>query len=72
MLPTTIRATPDLPSDDKWWMRVLTAAWNTSGGSLAPVIISQAQRLPEETLAVAVRIAKDLSVALCLTMVASA
>jgi hypothetical protein len=68
MLPTLIRCTEQTLSSESWWRRHLCASKETGGGRLAPTIITQAHRAPEAALEVALRIAAELEVALCLTM----
>jgi len=72
-LPTTIRASEEMPSDEKFWRRKFLAARGpvtaTTISSLAPVIVSQAQRLSTSTLNVVIEVARELEVALCLTMI---
>jgi len=72
MLPTTIRATEEMPADEAFWSRMFKAAQSASGGMLAPVIIAQAQRVPEGALDIALSVASKMEVALCLTMVPGA
>jgi len=68
MLPTTIRLFKQTTTDEAWWKRQILAHKTTGGGSLAPLILSQADRAPEAALEVAMRVAFESDVALCLTM----
>jgi len=67
-LPTTIRLSENTPSAENWWRRRLVAAFTTSGGKLAPIILTQAHRAPEAAITVAKDIALEIGAALCLTM----
>jgi len=68
MLPTTIRASEKSPANEAWWRRRMMAAFQTGGGRLSPVIVTQAHRAPAGALEVALKVATDIGVALCLTM----
>lgn len=67
-LPTVIRACEKSISSDAWWRRRLNAAWATSGGSLAPVILTHADRAPEAALAKGLQVAQEIGVAICICM----
>jgi dynein heavy chain 1 len=68
LLPSTIRMTSNMTTDKGWWERNFKACSSGNGGSMAPVILTQADRAPKESLMVAKKMAETLDIAVCLTM----
>eukprot|EP00931_Biecheleriopsis_adriatica_P087722 TRINITY_DN62153_c0_g1_i1.p1 TRINITY_DN62153_c0_g1~~TRINITY_DN62153_c0_g1_i1.p1 ORF type:complete len:728 (-),score=185.79 TRINITY_DN62153_c0_g1_i1:97-2280(-) len=68
-LPTAIRAFDSTPTDTAWWERRIKAAGESSGGRFAPFIVSQADRLSDDTIRVILEAASQNQVSLCFTVV---
>eukprot|EP00930_Biecheleria_cincta_P059404 TRINITY_DN4514_c0_g1_i1.p1 TRINITY_DN4514_c0_g1~~TRINITY_DN4514_c0_g1_i1.p1 ORF type:complete len:700 (-),score=154.86 TRINITY_DN4514_c0_g1_i1:256-2355(-) len=67
MLPCSVRCFEDTPTDEAFWDRTMEASRDMSGGRLAPFIVSQADRLPDETIKMILGIASTYEIALCMT-----
>eukprot|EP00929_Paragymnodinium_shiwhaense_P009583 TRINITY_DN113797_c0_g1_i1.p1 TRINITY_DN113797_c0_g1~~TRINITY_DN113797_c0_g1_i1.p1 ORF type:complete len:718 (+),score=174.02 TRINITY_DN113797_c0_g1_i1:105-2258(+) len=67
-LPTVKRATKELPADEAYWLRALRAHSTSSGGQLAPFLLTHAHRAPIESVRTCVDVADACRVALVVTM----
>eukprot|EP00931_Biecheleriopsis_adriatica_P054137 TRINITY_DN31822_c0_g1_i1.p1 TRINITY_DN31822_c0_g1~~TRINITY_DN31822_c0_g1_i1.p1 ORF type:complete len:724 (+),score=156.32 TRINITY_DN31822_c0_g1_i1:89-2260(+) len=68
-LPTAVRAFDTTPEDEAWWERRIRAAVDSSGGHMAPFIVSQADRMSAAAVSKILVAGLKHQAALCFTVV---